>query len=309
MTRARMEIIILAIMALALLSGCGVNMSQSIGESADISPMQEFWSAIYGTDLSPQERAQRANDENAWREQVVTQCMHDAGFTYLFVPPPESPIYYSEDWAPDSMEWVLQYGYGQVRTPPGWDTFGLESPPDPNQEYVNNLSDSERRAYSERLAHCQTQAWARFNETNPAGLRLSDEFAQLFEAWESLSDRLSDVSEADRAWSSCMADAGYPGFERQIDAQMSIADARSGLWHQLGDWDWVSNGPPTPDNHPAWAEMHAREVTLATIDLTCREQVSYREYQQVLRLQLEKQFVTDHIRELEALRTAAEQRG
>lgn len=120
MTSLKNKSIILAFGLILLIPGCTAKTSQPFAEPIGISPMQVFWNAIYGTDLSPQERAQRRNDENVWREEIVTQCMHDSGFTYLFTPPIETPVNRSGDWAPDSVEWVSQYGYGQVRRPPGW---------------------------------------------------------------------------------------------------------------------------------------------------------------------------------------------
>src|SRR5690606_2517280 len=70
--------------------------------------------------------------------------------------------------------------------------------------------------------------WAS-NETTEAGddVWSSDEATAFFEALGTFQEGTQDdprIEEADAAWATCMADAGYAGFSQQADAQSSIYD-------------------------------------------------------------------------------------
>ena len=292
----------------------------------DSSPLAEYWNAVWGTDLSPAERARRDDEAHTRREEMIAQCMNEAGFTYIPIPPMPQQIYDPDDWRPDDRQWVMEYGYGQLVAPEGWQPdWGLtvEIPADPNQEIIANLSDAERRAYTLALhgparhaddpvgegdRGCNGVAWDLFNASRAASLFNSEEFAPLFEAWEAARIEFgSQITDADLDWVSCMADAGYPGFTRQDDALQSFMDEKNQLFSRIGDHDWVALGPPTPANHPAWAELHDREIPLALADLDCREATNFTARQDARTFEFEAQFLNDHRAAFNALRDAAEQ--
>ena len=163
-------------MALLALTACGGGGDGSSGD-ATASPLADLmgWS-----DFDPVESRRQ---ELAVEESVVA-CMSEEGFEYL-------PQDYSsqidssggeEDLAlmQDSPEaYGEKYGYGVVRNYELYEEpyigedgeqggFGGPSYEDPNEDYVNSLSDSERDAYYEVL-YGPPQDAEMFDETDPEG--------------------------------------------------------------------------------------------------------------------------------------------
>jgi len=287
-----------------------------------VSPLAEYLSLVWGTDLSPDERAQRDYDLNRRQQELIAQCMQEAGFEFY----PElgeasvNPI--RTDWRPDDREWVAQWGYGLTRNPEA----EMPAPPvqegtNPNYEYFSSLSEAEAQAYNEALYGApiddENHVWTweemgcwgfAQNETataSPIDLVASQEFAPLFEALNQLE---SDVTLADqraaieREWAVCMADAGYPGLESRWDAQDQFSTEVDEF---LKDW-WEQYGED-PTGTPEMTELGRREVELALADLDCRESVNYQTRLNSAQYELEARFVEEHRADLEALRAAAEQ--
>jgi len=292
-----------------------------------VSPLAEYLSAIEGTDLSPDSQIRRFLEEQNRREELIAQCMHEAGFEYVPSPQAMSAVQQLGEWQTDDQEWVLQFGYGIFQRPEGGQGWSAEWSvlADPNSEYVESLSDGERSAFFEALHGPSTgvadetvmefrgcRGWAQqqvFLES-PGSLHLLDEFAPLFEAIDTMRENLLfEISDADADWAACMADAGHPGFQRQRDAQQSITERINVLMEGLGDWDWLLLGEPSPDNHPAFADAAEHETALALADLNCRVTVDFNARQEARNFEAETQFVNDHRAALEALRSAAEQRS
>ncbi len=130
------------------------------------SPLGEFlgWSnANFDEDAA---QAQYAEQERQVQEAIAT-CMREQGFEYLPIDTAAQQAFWEEqtngdlEWGTD--EWTEKYGFGittqrfsQSQVGPdlvgsNWDTTDQEGPPDPNQEYLDSLSDVERGAYSEAL--------------------------------------------------------------------------------------------------------------------------------------------------------------
>jgi len=307
-------------------------------------PLDEYLSVIDGTDLSFEEQNRQWEDRQARETELITQCMHDAGFEY---DPDNLPGMRSTAFSGivdrsllrwNDRDWVAQWGYGITNSPlegnfrlsPGgrssFFSDGLDELPE------HDLSEAEQAAFSralngppceewgvvESLGHgatscaaprdwtlrqlnevsgCRGQAWIQFNDESPEGLRQSDEFLGLFDAINQLRAELrNEITDADRDWATCMADAGFPNFERQIDAENNIWGRR--------DTFWRPSLPPTQLN-----ELAEREIDTALADFDCRVGVDYEARRNAHRTELETQFVTDHRQALEALRDAAEQRS
>ncbi|RJT96637.1 hypothetical protein D6T65_16030 [Arthrobacter frigidicola] len=228
-----------------------------------------------------------------------------------------------DEWNPDSREWVSQYGYGMINFPgrddsaPG-DETGYE---DPNADYVTSLSTSEQQAFNEALngpildeedmpgdgepmewdwttAGCY--GWAE-HERGAIDPTTSDEHKPLMDAVNAFYENTAnsaELSEIDAAWSSCMADAGQPGFSTQVDAQVSINEEMNAL-HENAD----ETGP----DEAGMDALAEKEIELALVDLDCRKKTDYRQKQQDVQFEQEQQFVDDHKTELEALRADLEQ--
>lgn len=154
----------LAAIALTLLaSACSDGNNETTADAAS-SPLAEFLGQ--GDFVSDPEGAQaRWAEEERERQEVIASCMQAQGFEY-------TPVDYSqlntfdqdiEDWGSD--EWVAEWGFGittqrfsQQQVGPnlkGWDDTRVEAEAeefvDPNQDYIESLSQEEQEAYFEAL--------------------------------------------------------------------------------------------------------------------------------------------------------------
>jgi len=299
----------------------GVNSAVTDG-GHQVSPLEEYLSIVWGTNLSPEERVLRDNELNRRQQELVAQCMQEAGFEYHPNLDEVSVNQVQLDWRPDDRDWVAQYGYGLVHNPEA----DVEATPvyegtEPNRQYIDSLTEAERDAYFAALygptiddenyvwtwedMGCWGFAQHETATANPMDLMTSEEFSPLFEALNQLE---SDVTLADqraavdREWAACMADQGYPGFEARYDAQNQIG---AEVEEFLKDW-WEERGED-PTGTPEMTALGQREVELALADLTCRESVDYQARINNAQFELETRFVSEHRAELEALRSAAEQ--
>ena len=267
-------------------------------------PLDAFLPAIWLENPDEQQRMQ-LEAEYQFREQYVTQCMHDAGFVY---DPNNLPgnIFWSfgspqnvrteELWRPHDRDWIAQWGYGIVN-PPEFLGFNTED----SRSEDNNLSDAEIEAFSQALfgqmdftaenGGCVGAAIAAWREADASNALLSNQFAPLHEALINMLNELNaEVSEAERDWTWCMADAGFPGFERQNDARFSIMD--------------IPMFDLSPEEHAALTEL---EITTALADFDCRVATNFQARQDERRIAAETQFIQDHRHDLAALQSAMEQ--
>ncbi len=201
----------------------------------------------------------RFAEEERVRQEAVAQCMTAQGFEY-------SPVDYSQfdgfgpgsDLDPSSREYAETYGLG-------FSTFfeeqGFGGPGgvfvDPNQEYVEALSDSARDAYYAALYGEQPEFDPSFSdddfeaqlEENPElfqpqgcegeAFSESSSFGNLDRVYRELGDQLEEVfsrAESDprivaaRAdWAVCMADAGYT-FSTTDEMYQDLDDRMQGVY-------------------------------------------------------------------------------
>jgi len=243
------------------------------------------------------------------------------GFEYVPVDQSQNGgiVFSGDEWNPDSREWVEQYGYGAVNFPgrddrpePGQEWF------DPNQDYVQSLSESEMTAYYETLygpspteeqldedggyqydwstAGCYGSAQHEVQGNDPYS---SDEHKPLMDALNEFYTNLQNhasLTELNRAWASCMTAAGYSGFTTQYDAQNSVYDDINAYYESMTG-EWV-------ENDPKLLAIGEREIELALADLDCREETDYRQASLRIQFDLERAFVDEHKAELEALKAS-----
>lgn len=322
-TLSRIALTSLAVAALTLgAAGCAAG-GDAAGTKKD-SPLTEYLGAVYGTNLSTSEQEQRYADMQKKSEALVAQCMKEQGFEYT--PNTQSATFIAgvdELWKPDDREWVSQYGYGMVKSP--MSEQSMETPrADPNQGYIDGLSQSEQTAYWEALygvqpspeelgedgsyeydwskAGCQGKAQ---HDSNNDPMQ-DEQFASLgkaigdFYTEAATSPRFTEIHQK---WATCMADAGHAGFAKQSDAQTSISEKVSKFYESTSE----SSGPPQDD--PEFAKLGEEEIALALVDLDCRTKTDFTAQQQKIQFELENQFIADHKVELDALKAAAEQAG
>lgn len=118
------------------------------------SPLAELLG--YSTDPADQAaEQQRFIEQERKVQQAVADCMKQEGFEYIAQDPAVfmGSSTFDEDIAFDSKEWAEKYGFG-MSTTFGSDGFagpGTTPPTDPNQAYVESLSEAERAAYHKAL--------------------------------------------------------------------------------------------------------------------------------------------------------------
>jgi len=302
--------------------------ASGISDVQTVSPLIEFIGPDF-TQRSLEENQQHAEKLEGQRQELISQCMREAGFDYIPHPAPFgiTGIRSGVDYQPNDYYWVTQWGYGIVDSPFGSTAQIIDmdgwNANNPNEELLAELSATERTAWRNALngiapidsidgaavfpeemtrAELGCSRWAA-NEvpfTAPGqDLLLTDEFAPLLEALSQMNIELQNnpsVLAVEEDWSNCMADAGFPGFSAQwmaksrIESELSAlpVDQRSGTERAVA--------------------LQEREISMALVDLACRESTNFTDRQNAARLAAEEQFVADHRTELEAFRSAAEQR-
>jgi len=313
---------------LVIAAGCTSTSSNDDAATppAQLSPIEEFTSAAFGTGLSFAEQLQQGEALERQRQEIIAQCMNEKGFEYI----PHVAIFgggADESYLRlDDRDWVEQWGYGIVDTPAGesrfFSVFADEMPTNPNQAIWESLGEVERAAYFEALQGpppepnqiingvavfigawpedergCQGRALLEV----PPNLLAANEFAPLQEAIDNFNTEFNDnpaVVAAENDWANCMANLGHTGFTQQVDAQRR-------MHNQFLD-RFITRASRNPAL-PAVIEFQEQEIAVALDDLTCLEQTDYRTRVAEARHAAELQFVEDHREALEAFRATAEQ--
>jgi hypothetical protein len=187
-------------------------------------------------------------DQERQIQALIAECMREEGWEYIPVEQPDA-VY---EWSPeDELESYKKQGFGIVYYTLYQGTDEYEDPwagwVDPNQEYIESLSESEMTAYYESLygseeeqnedivyeidpetgeeygisygwgAGCQGEAYA---EVYGNDITQTPEYQEaMMGYWEDLNDRyMADprVVKLNESWSSCMKKAGYD-FKNQED--------------------------------------------------------------------------------------------
>lgn len=340
MSRPRL-LLAAATVAVLALTGCTGSTGGEL--KAEDSPLAKYLSALYTQGLSPdatqEEQQAYYNEQNRKTEELVAQCMTKEGFEY--VPNTSNGTVIISDseenpWKPDDREWVEKYGYGAVNYPGRQEMAegqpeASEAPVDPNNEYVQSLTEAEQQAFyaalygapaDESQAEDQNEdgsyeyhwedagcyGWAQ-HEIQGDNFWERDEYKPIIEALTTFYSDLQsspEYAELDSEWSGCMADAGFDGFKTQAEAAQSIYDLINAYYEDMPQDDEVSDTFGTPDD-PEFAQIGEQELPLALADLDCREKTDYRARQLRIQFDLEEQFIADHTEELEALKASVEQ--
>lgn len=342
MARIRSLVALIATATLAL-TGCAGGVDGGDGKlSYEDSPLSKYLSGLFSGGLSPdatpEEQQQYWNEQQRKTEELVAQCMTEQGFEYVPNNPSiESPIPVDsgEDvWRPDDRDWVEKYGYGAVNNP--WQDQGGENPEpvpmptapaDPNQEYVESLTEAEQQAYYEALygkpqepepgedvveydwrdGGCYGYANHEVNGDNPWEQEENKPILDAIQKFYETMQNSPEFAKLDADWAACMAEAGYGGFAKQMDAQDSIYQLINKYWENAPQGDGEQNPDFGTMKDPEYAKIADQELPLALADLTCREKTDYRQQQLRIQFAAEEQFIADHKEELDALKARAEQ--
>lgn len=321
----------LAAVGLLALTACSGDDAKTGPDGTTTSPLGEYFAEIDSTYDEAEGQRQQVEMEN-----LVAECMVDAGFEYIPQDYSSSFTAFDPEDAEDqnTEEWVTKNGYGMyydAETEEGDE--GEEGPVDewvdPNADYVASLSESAQVAFYEALngpdvwsdmteEEMETYEWNwedggcygwASNEVYPESGGTDAEFEPLFDAFEEMYESQMNAPELKTLhseWSSCMADAGYTGFATPDDAQTAVMDEYNALYEDLGE-------PENPeDPNAVWPEPSTEDrkaakqndIETALADFRCKESVDWTEREQKVTFAIEEQFIKDHQAELEAYKAS-----
>ena len=307
-----------AALAVAALVLTGCSGGTPAADAPAEGPLGRYLSALYDEDEWSEDKM-KARD--AAIEEAVAVCMTKEGFEYQ--PNVQSYGYVTEDDA-DGPQWgseafVKEYGYGYSQQPEMPDSGSEQEYVDPNQDYLDSLSESEQSAYYEALhgagpaddeigedgsyeydwetAGCYGAAQNEQNEgkdpwTDP---EFADTMASIEELWNaSMTD--PKMGELDAEWTSCMATAGYPEYQSRQEPSDDVMERSNALWEDLSEAE-LEHGP----SKAALAEVQEFEIAVATADFQCAKKIKYDKRSEKIRFDLEQAFVDEHSAELDAM--------
>lgn len=243
------------------------------------------------------------------RENLIAACMTEQGFEYTPQVPNVDQIVYLDGPVQGSREFVESWGYGVWDQPPngGGGGFMYTGGADPNHERREAMTEAGREAYDtarlgpviatgddgsiSREGGCYdvAEGWAAAGDPYLDGVR--DE-AQAF--LETIGDD-SRFGEVDAAWASCMADAGF-GYRTPAEAQQQFMD------EMLLE---IEDGTLDRD---AVTEHAPEEVRVAVADLDCQEATDWAARHWAIEIEIQQEYVDNHLADLEALAAAMESR-
>lgn len=329
----------LAVLPVLVLTGCSKDAPAS-PSSSSAGPLDQFFQDINGA-----YDEDKSNEQSRKAEEITAACMAEQGFDY-------TPVDYSQQggrtisvddsdvpWG--TLEFAKKWGYGMT-TNPYAESASAEPDPqqtwtDPNQAYVEAMSETEQQAYYAALygdqsaatdgagdgeaveydwskAGCQGKAQHEVYEVdNPWNDKkfqaLQEEMGKV---WEQVQND-PRVTEATSAWIDCMADKGHDGLATVDDAQNAISEKSNAVWEHA--YEGVDTANMSEEQmadiqkqiDAKLAEITDEEIATATDDFTCRDKVKYTATQQKVQHDLEQKFVDSHKDELEAFKVAMQE--
>jgi hypothetical protein len=310
-----------------------------LDSTPEFGPIEQLWQDAYA-----EVNAEDSRDKQMRVEELVAQCMSKEGFEYTPVDygatGSELPMPTTDDGetlASGTLEYAELYGYGITTNP--WADSAVPGPAatapvsvDPNQGYLDSMTESEAAAYQAALHGVQPdftddEDWENWNPTweeqgcyGSAGHEVygdqmgnrgaKDEWAEL-EAeieimWSSV-ETDSRVAGAVEDWTSCMADAGHPGMATVQDAENLISDEVNAVYDDFDPYADLDEDA-TPEDYAAadaavqerLAEITPEEISLAVADYTCRGAADYQRIRRAVSVDLQQEFYDAHKAELEA---------
>ncbi|MGN7703539.1 hypothetical protein [Cellulosimicrobium sp. 22601] len=295
-----------------LLGACSSGAEPSTSE-AD-SPLTAFFEDVYGDWDEEKMQAEQREIEEA-----TARCMTEQGFEYQPVDQSGMSFTSEENAERDPEQYAAEYGYGFTiyEEPSAEEQAEMDAWVDPNQEYVEAMSESEQTAYYEALygdmasmeydedeempeydpstAGCQGAAQEEvYGDQN--ALWESEEMTAFNEATTQLYEDIAAdprLKEVDSAWAECMADAGFTGYASPQEAMDDMMERSNALWE---------GADPEGPSEETLEAAKTLERDTAVADAACQKEVGYQEVHLDVQIDLETAFVEEHQAELETIR-------
>lgn len=295
---------LIAITAVSL-TGCTGDASSAKLDATE-SPLYKILGPLGGLDDKDAQREQERKIQKA-----TAQCMTDKGFEYKPSDSASSVITVGGPGSEKSEDWVSKNGYGF--------SSGLKSDEkDPNQDYVDSLSETQQDAYNEALygpapegdeaeagvgerptKGCLNEAYSKISKTafweDKKYKKLLTSASDLFEKVE----KTPAVKEASTKWSDCMADAGYSDMDKKMDAINYVSENMNKLYKaEESNPKGGQSAGPTDAEVKKFREL---EIKVALADLRCDKKTGYENAKLKVQFELEERFVREHKAELDEL--------
>lgn len=306
-----------------VLSGCS---NDTAAEEPELGPLDEYLQVLWDGEEWTEERYKQEEEQ---RQEFIAQCMTEQGWEYI--PVPYQGGFFTSDEAEEegpawgTLEFAKQYGYGIVSWP-GDDEIEEPTDPgeqyvDPNDDYVNSLSESEQMAYYEAL-HGDQSAFE-YEELDEDGNPIEPEidwnemgcygkaqgetmgeqpyddpefqaFERMNEVWATWENN-DEMAALESEWASCMSGKGY-SFANHDEAMNHIYDLSNQMWEDI-DWEANPEGP----SQETQDQFQAQEIEQAVADFECSEEVDYSDRQQEISFALQQKFLDENRAELDAM--------
>jgi hypothetical protein len=276
---------------------------------APLAPLDAFFATMYGD--KDVVKAQQMKVQES-----VAACMATQGFTYKPVVDPGT----SGGTAASSDTSGVQWGTKEYAALHGYDVTANADPTqggsaDPNEAYVNAMSQTEKKAYSAALSgtgnpklgyHWET-AGCQGAAQHGAGLD-TNQHAALQEEMTALDKSIDSdprVSGVVAKWAACMAGAGYAKLKVVGDAEGSITQQVQQIKQAASDG--VDQSKLTPAKtaeinttiKAQLAPLTAVEIKEAVADFTCRDDAKYTQTHQDVTVEYQQKFMDTHKAELD----------
>ncbi len=296
---------VLMLALLLVLSACGGQETTEASSSEEQhyeSPLNEYMGFNEGVDFSDSEAAEAhfAEQQQRVNEQVVA-CMAEQGFEYIPEDHGDTVIFGEEAdeeglvWG--SEEWTAKYGFGISTQLPqdvvGPELLGMDDSMfmedegehhDPNEEYINSLSEADQEAYFEALygndpgpdiaedmteeemdaayreweenreiTSCQDLAWESVNDGDGQQAFYREFGDEMEDMWESIQSDPRVVA-AENEVSECMADKGFT-YTSMNDTYEEFDELMQPFWDMA-----FNNDPMANMSEEAMTEMSDEEL-------------------------------------------------
>lgn len=300
--------------SLALVAVAAASLSGCAGTASALDPKESPLMKVLGP-LGGLDDEDALRDQERAVQKVVATCMSDKGFDYT--PSDKAMSITIEGPGNDKSEdWISKNGYG-------FSDLNKETDKDPNEAYVNSLSETEQTAYYEALygpaqpadqaggevveegappmAGCTNEAFQEVNGKKMAFLddkkfkKLLDSMGEIYEQVE----KAPAVKSVASKWSDCMAEGGYTDMKVKSDAMEYASKKQNDLYETDGTAS--KDGKPAEPSAADLKKVREIEINTALADFRCDKKTGYTDAKLKMQFELEEKFVREHKAELDEL--------